>query len=249
MNRLMKYVGVFLFIVLDVSAAPPVDGTIFVDPDIVTSTDPSLYQGISYTGTGNRVMFDRRTNTFETYNAFLFIATYSDGLIIEIQVNPEFTTVEAASDIASFYGNEVGRLPTLLRTDVQTMWIHMGVYLFGGGNNNLLIHTGQGELYIADGFLEEVLIHEATHTSLDAAHAASAGWLAAQVSDAGFISTYAQDNPTREDIAESFLPYFALKYKRDRISDLYASVVAATIPNRIAYFDAQNFNLFPYSLP
>ena len=38
---------------------------------------------------------------------------------------------------------------------------------------------------------------------MDGPHAASAGWLAAQAADPEFISTYARDNPTREDIAES----------------------------------------------
>ena len=69
------------------------------------------------------------------------------------------------------YGEEIGRLPTALRKDVETVWIHKGVELFGGGNNNLLIHTGQAVDYIYEGILEEVLVHEAAHTSLDTYHA------------------------------------------------------------------------------
>ena len=67
---------------------------------------------------------------------------------------------------------------------------------FGGGNNNLLIHTGQGAQYEASGILEETFVHEAAHTSLDAVHASSAGWIAAQQADPNFISTYARDNAT-----------------------------------------------------
>ena len=44
------------------------------------------------------------------------------------------------------------------------------------------------------------------------------GWTAAQAADPDFISTYARDNPTREDVAETFLPYLALRYRPDRIS-------------------------------
>jgi hypothetical protein len=81
----------------------------------------------------------------------------------------------------------------------------------------VLIHTGQAASYTADGFLEEALVHEASHTSLDGDHAAAPGWLAAQDSDPTFISNYARDNPTREDVAESFLPWLAARRLADRL--------------------------------
>ncbi|MDA1027723.1 MAG: T9SS type A sorting domain-containing protein [Bacteroidetes bacterium] len=125
------------------------------------------------------------------------------------------------------------------------MWIHKGVQPFGGGNNNILIHTGQAANYIADGILEETLVHEASHTSLDLAHALAPGWVAAQSADPDFISTYARDNPTREDIAESFLTYLAVKYRSGRISSTLKNTILQTIPNRIAYFEQQQLNLYP----
>jgi hypothetical protein len=231
------------------ATAQPFSGTIFIDPDIVTSADPTTFTGLTYAGQANRVMFDRRVNAFVTYNAYLFNATFNDGLTAEIQVNPEFGSVAAAMAPASQYGTEIGRLPTALRTSLQTVWIHQGVQPFGGGNNNILIHTGQGAQYIADGILEEALVHEASHTSLDSTHAASPGWLAAQAADPNFISTYARDNPTTEDVAESFLPYLAVRYRSDRISASLANTINSTIPNRLAYFDAQHFNLYPIAVP
>ena len=65
---------------------------------------------------------------------------------------------------------------------------------------------------------KETLVHEAAHTSLDSAHASAAGWLAAQSADPTFISTYARDFPAREDIAETFVLYLAVRYRSDRIS-------------------------------
>lgn len=235
----------FVGLAASTGEAAPFAGTVFIDPDIVTAADPTAFTGITYAGQGNRLMFDRRVNSFITLNAYLFNATFADGLSAEIQVNPEFGSVAAAMDQADRYGTEIGRLSYSLRLDVETVWIHQGIKEFGGGNNNLLIHTGQGDLYAANGFLEEVFIHEASHTSLDAAHASSAGWLAAQAADPEFISTYAQDNPTREDIAESFLAYLALRYRSDRLTPADAAAIQAAIPNRIAYFDAQGFNLAP----
>ena len=123
--------------------------------------------------------------------------------------------------------------------------MHKGVQPFGGGNNNLLIHVGQGDIYIADGILEETFVHEAAHTSLDAAHAASAGWLSAQVKDVNFISSYARDNPAREDVAESVLSWLAVRYRASRIDPAQIAKIQQAIPNRLAYFDALNLVVLP----
>ena len=172
------------------SAAPPYSGTIFIDPDIVTPARPTPFLSATYAGQANRVMFDRRTSSFNTYNAYLVSVTFSDRPAVEFQVNPEFGSSAAAVALANRFGPTIGRLPTVERRDVRTVWIHDGVQGFGGGNNNLLIHVGQANQYDASGILEETFIHEAAHTSLDADHAGSAGWLAAQADDNEFISTY-----------------------------------------------------------
>lgn len=226
-------------------AVPPFDGTIFLDPDIIVASDPTTFQDAPYAGQGERTMFDRRVNDWVTVNAFLFNATFSDGLTSEIQVNPEFGSADAAAVEAAKYGRLVGQLPHILRTDVAMIWIHQGVQLFGGGNQSILIHTGQAALYEQEGILEETLIHEAAHTSLDADHATAPGWITAQHADGNFISTYARDNPVREDIAESFLPYLAYRLRLGRISPTLADIFGATMPNRIRYFDDQAFDLRP----
>jgi hypothetical protein len=228
-----------------VPAQPPFGGTIFINPDIVTSSDPTTFQGLTYTGQASRTMFDRRVNTWIAVEAYLFTASYDDALSAEIQVNPEFGSEESARTVAERYGSVIGRLPTALRTSVETVWIHEGTQPFGGGNRNLLIHVGQAALYERDGILEETLVHEAVHTSLDAAHAAALAWNAAQAADGNFISNYARDFPGREDLAESFVPWLAIRHRSQRISQPLASTILRTIPNRIAYFDALSLPMHP----
>jgi hypothetical protein len=224
---------------------PPFSGTIFLDPDIITAADPSTFQGLTAKGQGTRTMFDRRVNNWTQVNAHLFDAAFSDGLTAEVQVNPEFGDTEAARLQAEKYALVIGRIPRALRVSVQTVWIHQGIQPFGGGNNNLLIHVGQGDQYIADGILEETFVHEAAHTSLDALHASASGWVAAQTADGNFISTYARDNPQREDIAESFLPYLAIRFRPERIASSLLNTIVQTIPNRIAYFDSLGLVMAP----
>lgn len=228
--------------------SPPYPGTA-VSPDfknVIGGDDRTTFIStkFTYAGQGTRNMFDRRTDSFINVNAYLFNAVYEDDLKIEVQVNPEFTQ-SVARNYAQQYANVIGRLPKALRRYVQTVWIHDGDKPFGGGNNNLLIHVKQGEEYIMNGILEEILIHEACHTSLDY-YAYYDNWIDAQKKDNKYISTYARDNPIREDIAESFLAYFAVTYRKDRISQNTYDTIMRIIPNRIKFFDSLNLDMFPY---
>ena len=238
--------------------SPPYNPGTATSPDfknVIGDDDPpTCFKALTYAGQGTRKMFDRRTG-FITVNAYLFNAEYSDDLNlngskvkvrsnIEVQVNPEFEFIKA-KEHAEQYANVIGRLPKALRRYVQTVWIHDGKQPFGGGNNNLLIHVKQGETYIMNGILEEILIHEACHTSLDY-YAYYDNWIDAQKKDNNYISTYARDNPAREDIAESFLAYFAVTYRKDRISQNTYDTIMRIIPNRIKFFDSLNLDMSPY---
>ena len=226
------------------SAEPPFHGTIFVNKSIVLDDDPSVFDKSNPMGIGQRQMFDRRTNRFAEVDARLYQADFKDGMKMEVQVNMEFDEAEALQALDR-YLPVIGQLPAVLRKDVKTMWIHKGKEPFGGGNDNLLIHTGMGEVYLRDGILAETLCHEAAHTSLDATHANNDRWQTAQRLDGEFISQYARDNPGREDIAESFLLYVALRYRRDRIANDLAETIETTMPNRIQYFDSLELDMRP----
>ena len=77
----------------------------------------------------------------------------------------------------------------------------------------------------------------------------SRGWRAAQSADPEFISTYARDNRNREDIAESFLVFLAVRHREERISNSLIKTITDAIPNRIAYFDELTFDWYPILLP
>ena len=58
-----------------VPMSPPFAGTIFIDPGIITDSDPTAYGSVTYSGQGERTMFDRRVDGWITANPFLFDAT------------------------------------------------------------------------------------------------------------------------------------------------------------------------------
>ena len=63
------------------------------------------------------------------------------------------------------------------------------------------------------------------------------GWLRAARADRNYISIYARDNPGREDITESIVPWYALRCRADRLSQNDLRTICSAIPNRIAYLD------------
>ena len=228
------------------ASGQPFEGTVFMSPDVLTSADPTSLAGVSYTGRGERSIFDRRVDAWITVDAYLFDARYAGG-VIEFQVNPEFGSAEAARAEVDVYAPVLGRLPAVMLSRATSVQVNAGRELFGGNaDGSFLIHTGQGAEYLRDGFLEEVLFHEAAHVSLDVDHTDSPGWRAAQAADGEFISTYARDFPDREDVAESVLPYFAVRFQPGRLTAEQQAVIEATIPNRIAYFDRQGLDWSPY---
>ena len=224
---------------------PPFRGTAFIDPDLIVASDPSALRGLESAGRDMRRMFDRRADAFLPTDAYLFEATFEGDAVVEVQVNVEFGDVDLAERHAAFYARAIGQLPAGLRTRVETVWIHRGVMPFGGGNDNILIHTGKAAEYLRDGVLEEILMHEAAHTSLDPVHAAADAWLAAQAADGSFVSDYARDHPRREDVAESFGPFFAVRHRSERVSRGMAETIQATMPNRIEYFDRLDLDMHP----
>jgi len=244
-NLLLLSLFAFLNVVTESVIAQPYWGTIFIDSTIVTASDPTTWVSTTYSGQGPRVVYDRRIPGWTTINAYLFDIVWNDGLTTEAQVNPEFGNDSLAFIEANKYGIVIGRLPKCLREDVNSLWIHKGTESFGGGNFSILIHTGQSAIYETQGILEETLIHEASHTSLDAAHASSPGWLNAQNNDPNFISTYAANNPTTEDISESFLTWIMVRQCTQRVSQQNFDSISLNIPNRLAYFDSQILNLLP----
>ena len=65
--------------------------------------------------------------------------------------------------------------------------------------------------------------------------------------DNNFISKYAKQFPKREDMAESFGPYLAYKFRSNKIKKKDYEIIGETIPNRIKFFDNQNFDLYPFN--
>ena len=81
------------------------------------------------------------------------------------------------------------------------------------------------------------MLHEYAHLAYDGAAYSSANWRAAVAADDRFITEYARDFPYREDVAESYVAWFAVRCSADRLMAAEMEWIEAAIPARLAYFD------------
>jgi hypothetical protein len=228
---------------------PPYNNAIYIDSNIIKSTDSSTFYKMIYVGQHMENVYDNRINGWATVNAYIFEIRMNDGRVAQAIVNPEFENVTNASLEAMKYGFILGQLPKCVRMKVTRMWIHKGTQPIVGkiGSDAIIIHTGQAAIYETQGVLEEVLLQKAAFLSLNYLSEKS-GWIAAVGWDLKYISLIAVLNPATEDVAESFLAWFATK-RCSRISTNDHNRITFRIPHRITYFNNQNFNLNPVCTP
>ena len=219
--------------------------------NLVTDNDPSALVGVTYLDQIDWVMPDSRSDTLNLVSAFRFIADY-ETTSIEILVNPEFGDQATAEVEARYYAEVIGRIPLFLRDGINNgvsfMYLHQGFEPLVGNQNYLAIYIDRARQLDAQGILEEVLIHESAHVSLDADLAGSSEWLSAQSLDGNTISQLAYDLGNDEDAAETVLAYIAAQYKSNRLSATVEDRIRATIPNRIDYFNSRAFTMNPIVL-
>ena len=226
--------------------------TTFVDGDIINNKDPSNFKGVSFVEKKNILDYDKRTfknNSKDgwgktSFSAYIFKGSFKNSDDILIKINAEFKKKEKAEKIAIKFGNIYGQMPKFLRKKVKNLILHKGNTSWAGGDGKIIIHTN----YPDKKYIEESMIHELTHASLDWWWGGSVdeeNWKRVIIEDKMYISEYAWDSPGQEDLAETVLWWYATKCKKDRISKKNYNKVVSSLPNRFKYLDNKNFDTSP----
>jgi hypothetical protein len=71
-------------------------------------------------------------------------------------------------------------------------------------------------------------------------------WDFAVAADGKYIDNYARDYPDREDIAETYLVWFATRYSSDRFTAEELAQWETDMGNRFKVFDAMCEDMSPY---
>ena len=160
---------------------------------------------VEHAGRGERAVFDRRNGAWTTEEVRLF----------DLSATP--AAGRRSSSRSTWSSARAPPASTSTSTPRPSAEIHAGNESFGGNGHTGTVHIHTGNSEARSAYLEEVLFHEAAHVSLDPEHATAPGWLAAQQVDGEFISTYARDHPDREDVAETSLPWWAVRHRPGRL--------------------------------
>ena len=171
-------VGLCLLLACVAHGQIPYQGTVWINPGVITKADPTTLRSLADAGRHNREVWDRRIGKWGIINAYVFDARYDDGLFVEVLVNPEYGSTPAARQVADRYARILGQMPTGVRVGVNMLTIHKGYELAnGGGNHDINLHQDHAEETMAKGFLEEMILHEAVHATLGPDHNAAAGYV------------------------------------------------------------------------
>lgn len=227
---------------------PYASSVVGTDFDFILTTDPDTFVRLEDKGQGPAQMPDKSDRSAPlVQQAFLFTAHFNDGTRVTLAIDADFETQDDARKEALRYTPRLGKLPTSLRRGVDRVVIHKGgenVTAFSDVGL-IVLYAGNATKRIGTHDLEETVFHESVHAAWDKAHAASAEWLDAQHKDVGFVTNYARENPTGEDLAESALFAYALIHHPKRIPRKDAAKITRAIPNRIAFVE----KLLPKGVP
>ena len=211
----------------------------WIDPDVIGPTDSTALDDHRHEGSHDRsLMWARNPDRWKNVDTHVYRAVYGPHEA-DVQVNPDFTEPRAR-ELAQRYARMVGQLPAVLREAVDEIEINPGDYSASGFHRgwacSIYLYVDRMEAEWNVPFAEEIILHEAAHC-LEDEHRNTAGWKAAQRTDPEFISDFAARHPHREDFAETFSPWMAVRYTPDRLDDADRALIGDAIPNRLAYLD------------
>ena len=246
--------GIYIFNQIDLTD-PPFAGTLWELPDLISSSDYTVFSTSIYEGIETRLFYDEAITDFINYPAHIFKVNFGDGLSIDFEIYSEFSEQEAIS-IEQKYAPIVGQLGKELRKNIKSIEFLKGNSVASAQRSNDLSYANitfhidwlnnTVETRPGGDKTEELLIHESAHLSIDPYVYNQQGWIDAVNLDNNYISTYAKENPDTEDVAENFQAYIAVKYFPERISNSLRDTILSVCLNRFKYFDSLNFDLSIY---
>lgn len=215
------------------------------DLDFIRSDDSGACWSMAEKGGGRTEMYDPRRDSLFVEGALHFDVTYP-GQSIRINVhpkvgNPQQRAMEAAASVS--------RLPIQMRSELRYVNI-----LDGDGTawaedlgRFFTLYDELMERRLAEHDLDETVFHETAHIALDPLLSNDPDWRSNQISDNGFITRYAAENPGKEDIAESALFVWTVIHHPGRLPADIEAAVREIMPNRLEYMGNIMANFEPPS--
>ena len=221
-------------------AAPYRSSIVGTEYDFITGSDPTTFERLEFVGRTKFEMPDKRDDGDPlVQDAYVFTAYFTDGAKIQIALDSQFGSREAAEEDALRYGPRLGRLPLLYRSKIRHITVNFGgedTTAFAEDKGHFFtIYSANASKRIGTNDLEETFFHEGTHASIQADHINSSEWKDAVARDGAYITEYAKSS-SQEDFAESALFAYTILKHPERFPATTQETIRRTIPNRIAFF-------------
>ena len=225
-----------------VQAQPPYN-SISSTFDYVWPDDPSSFSRVEWLGIQNHELIDNgQNNDTSIQPVHVFEAFYHDDIVIRMYVHSDYGNRAQATDAANRFGFILGQVPHELREGIND---YAYTHLFGGsywGSSGRITVNGLQE---GSSRHEEKIISALIHASINNGPD-PVGFQAARVADNGnFITDRAMMNVAGLDMNHSFAAWLLVRYYTDRISVWDQLTIRGTIPNRLDYFDEQQYKMHP----
>jgi hypothetical protein len=204
--------------------------------DFILTSDPNAFQLLSYLSFQQKEMPGGGGGLFA--NAYVFRSTFSNTGPVEVWAHSSFGSVANAQPYVQLLADAMGKLPEFAREELDHVVLHTGDGNFFAeekGEGFFVGYSQRINTRVSNHDLEESVFHESMHVALETDHATSPGWIQAQQNDSGFITEYAEENPTKEDLSESALFAYAVVNHPGRLPAQVETAVWNLIPNRIEY--------------
>lgn len=237
-NIIVTFLGMLYFI--NIKAQTPLfpNSVVSNDIDFIVETDPDAFENLSFVGRMDKEMPSSISNELFDTNTFIFEATFSDDETLEIWCHSAFETETAAREYAEKISPRLGKLPAFQRNLLNHVVVHKGdATAFAEIEGRFfMLYSDNIDDRISTNDLEETIFHESVHASYQSLYENDPIWLNAQMSDPTFITEYAQNNVSLEDMAESALFAYTYITQPGRLSPDIEQWLETNIPNRIEFF-------------
>ena len=239
---------------------PPYSGTVYIDKNWLTPSDPSIYLGKSYIGVETFEWFDFRNRQWTNSSAYSYQLSYEHGIEVIASIHTD-NAQDQIDDYLDEWAFILGQAPSRLLQglgEFQVVPAKVGEEgLKANGSTNpthvvLYANNPKERLdeELAGEFVEEAIVHEIGH-AVFYPRQENAEWTDAQTTDPCFISTYARGAPVFEDIPETLMPYLMLRLMPERVSESDKTSINQCIQARSKVLDQwlseESFMEFPWS--
>ena len=206
--------------------------------DFITVDDSSVFTSLAYVGQSEKEMPDKRTEEIIDANAFVFNASFADGNTVEIWCHSDFGNELDAGIYAQMVTAPLGKLPEIMRKDIDHVVIHLGdETAFGEGEGHFFVlYSDNMDFRLSEHDLEETVFHESVHASFEINHVETSSWKKAQRKDKGYITDYALNNYKTEDMAESAIFAYTMIVHPGRLPIEVEDWIKQNMTNRLEFF-------------